>query len=74
MRVNPKGQVTIPAALRRKHGIGPASEVEFIDFQGRLVLQRMPGRRGSARLIARMRGRARKGITTDQIMELTRGL
>lgn len=31
MRVTQKGQVTIPKPIREKLGIGPGSEVEFID-------------------------------------------
>lgn len=31
MRVTRKGQVTIPKSIRDKLGIGPGSEVEFVD-------------------------------------------
>ncbi|KQQ85956.1 AbrB/MazE/SpoVT family DNA-binding domain-containing protein [Aureimonas sp. Leaf324] len=31
MRVTEKGQVTIPKPIRDKLGIGPGSEVEFVD-------------------------------------------
>jgi AbrB family looped-hinge helix DNA binding protein len=73
MRVTRKGQVTIPLAVRRKMGILPDTEVEFV-VRGETVILRkadLGGRRG-ARLIRAMRGRATAGLTTDQIMALTR--
>jgi AbrB family looped-hinge helix DNA binding protein len=73
MRVTRKGQVTIPLAVRRKIGILPDTEVEFV-VRGETVILRKAdhgGRRG-ARLIRAMRGRATAGLTTDQIMALTR--
>ncbi|GGD94405.1 hypothetical protein GCM10011390_11460 [Aureimonas endophytica] len=46
MRVTEKGQVTIPKAIRDKLGIGPGSEVEFVDRGDRVILQRRPGPSG----------------------------
>jgi AbrB family looped-hinge helix DNA binding protein len=37
--VSTKGQLAIPARLRRKHGIKKGTRVTFIEEQGRLVLQ-----------------------------------
>ena len=34
MRVTSKGQVTIPKPIREQLGIGPGSEVEFVESQG----------------------------------------
>jgi AbrB family looped-hinge helix DNA binding protein len=35
-----KGQLVVPAALRRKHGIEPGTRVKFLEDQfGRIVLQ-----------------------------------
>ena len=35
-----KGQLVIPAELRRKHGIGAGTQVKFLEDQfGRIVLQ-----------------------------------
>lgn len=75
MRVTDKGQVTIPKGLRDAAGFGPGTEVDFVlDGDGALRLMRKPGSpsRG-ARLVQRMAGRASGGLSTEQIMAMTRG-
>jgi len=77
MRITSKGQVTIPIALREKAGLLPHTEVEF-ELDGKGVRIRPARRRGKLskgeELIAHMRGRAGNiGMTTDEIMALTRG-
>jgi AbrB family looped-hinge helix DNA binding protein len=69
-----KGQVTIPQEIREKLGLLPFSEVEFeVDGDAvRIRKARRLGKRGAA-LIARMRGAAKPGMRTDEIMKLTRG-
>lgn len=37
--VSTKGQVVIPAALRRKYGIQPGTRIRFIEDGGRIVLE-----------------------------------
>jgi AbrB family looped-hinge helix DNA binding protein len=73
MRLTSKGQVTIPQDIRDRLGLLPHTEVEF-EIDGDAVRIR-PARRSTSRgdaLIARMRGSASTGLTTDQIMALTR--
>ena len=73
MRVTSKGQVTIPQALREKAGLLPHSEVEF-ELDGdavRIRKARKSSRRGDA-LVDRMRGTSTTGLSTDEIMALTR--
>ncbi|MGB0679771.1 MAG: AbrB/MazE/SpoVT family DNA-binding domain-containing protein [Polyangiales bacterium] len=41
MQVGERGQITIPKALREKYGLLPHTEVEFVEVQGMLRLQRM---------------------------------
>lgn len=36
MRLSSKGQVTIPAELRRKYGLLPGDDVEFVEDRGTL--------------------------------------
>lgn len=74
MRVTSKGQVTIPQAVRERAGIMPGSEVEFrVSSGGRVYLKKASdGGRGAA-LIKRMRGKGTVGMTTDEILALTRG-
>jgi AbrB family looped-hinge helix DNA binding protein len=40
MRVTEKGQVTIPKNVRRKLGIGPGSEVDFVERDSVVVLEK----------------------------------
>ncbi|MFJ9775669.1 AbrB/MazE/SpoVT family DNA-binding domain-containing protein [Kitasatospora sp. NPDC101157] len=74
MRLNSKGQVTIPAELRQKCGLRPGDEVDVIEEDGvlRIVRRTGTGTRGQ-RLARRMRGTAAGGMSTDEIMELLRG-
>lgn len=74
MRITTKGQVTIPVDIRERLGLLPNTEVEFV-LDGDAVRLRKAegaGRRGK-RLVEHMRGRATSGMTTDEIMALTRG-
>ncbi|MGL5867107.1 MAG: AbrB/MazE/SpoVT family DNA-binding domain-containing protein [Dermatophilaceae bacterium] len=71
MRVTSKGQVTIPHEVRRRLGIEPGSEVDFEVRDD--VVQLVRRRRGDgASAVAMMRGRGRRGMSTDEIMALTR--
>jgi AbrB family looped-hinge helix DNA binding protein len=73
MRITSKGQVTIPHAIREKAGLLPNTEVEF-EFDGRAVRIRRARRKTGrgAQLVAHMRGRGDKTLSTDEIMALTR--
>jgi antitoxin PrlF len=74
LRITSKGQVTIPIAIRHRAGLLPGAEVEFA-VKGQVVILRKVSRASGRgpRLIAGLRGTARRGLTTDQIMALTRG-
>ena len=41
INVTSKGQVTIPAHLRKKHGITENSKVQIIDEDGKLVIKKL---------------------------------
>ena len=74
-RVTRKGQVTIPKRVRDRMNIRPGSAVDFkLAADGRVVLVKA-GRKPAARrsAFARLRGSAGAGMTTDEIMALTRG-
>ena len=73
MRLTSKGQVTIPLPIRERLGLLPNTEVEF-DVVGESVRIRKAARqrRGSA-LVSRMKGLASSGLSTEQILALTRG-
>lgn len=76
MLISTKGQVTIPADIRRKAGLLPNTEVEFVfDEQQRVMLVPKAGAetRG-ARLVTHLRKFKSKLIMSpDEIMRLTRG-
>jgi AbrB family looped-hinge helix DNA binding protein len=74
MRLNSKGQVTIPAELRERHGLHEGDEVDVIEDGSALRIIQVKGAptRGQ-RLVRRMRGRASTSMSTDQLMELLRG-
>lgn len=76
MRVTTKGQVTIPQAIREELGLLPWTEVEFeLDGDSVRLRKKAGARRRGDRLLDSMRQapRPRAGMTTDQLMALTRG-
>lgn len=75
MRITSKGQLTLPIEIREQTGLLPHTEVEF-EVEGNTVRIRKaeaPVLGRGQRLIELMRGRAKGGLTTDEIMALTRG-
>jgi len=74
VRMTVKGQVTIPIEMREKLGLLPNSEVEF-DLVGDSVRIRKAkiGKGRGQRMLEAMRKAPKPGMTTDQLMALTRG-
>jgi AbrB family looped-hinge helix DNA binding protein len=72
--VTSKGQVTIPKLVRDRLGISAGSKVDFeIAEDGRAFLRKIGKRVVKPSRFARMRGTSTSGLTTDEIMALTRG-
>jgi antitoxin PrlF len=72
--VTRKGQVTIPKPVRDRLGIGPGSKVDFeVAEDGRAFLRRVGKPKVKPSGFERMRGTATSGLTTDEIIALTRG-
>ena len=75
--VTTKGQVTIPKPIRELLGIAPGSEVQFeMDSDGRIILRKASDatrRPTAANSVDHLRRSAGVGLTTDEIMALTRG-
>lgn len=72
--VTSKGQVTIPKPVRDRLGIKPGSKVDFeFAADGRAFLRKASRAPLKASRFERMRKTATGGLTTDQIMALTRG-
>jgi AbrB family looped-hinge helix DNA binding protein len=72
MRVTTKGQVTIPQHIREKLGITPATEVDFVEEEGRIFLVKQKEGKAVLRKFSRLRGSATIKMTTNEIMALTR--
>ena len=71
MRVTTKGQVTIPRNVREILGITPETEVEFVEDNGRFYIVKTDSPKNREKF-KRFRGIATAGMTTDEIMKLTR--
>jgi bifunctional DNA-binding transcriptional regulator/antitoxin component of YhaV-PrlF toxin-antitoxin module len=73
-RITSKGQVTIPNEIRFKYGFLPNTEVRWAIQKGQVFLikeDKTPRKRGNE-LIRRMTSKQSLGMTTDEIMKLTR--
>ena len=75
MRITTKGQVTIPLGIRTKLGLLPHCEVVFELDRDSVRIRKAKGTmsRGERLLDLMRRAKPRPGMTTDQIMALTRG-
>ena len=73
--VTVKGQVTLPKKLREAAGIKPGDKVDVrANAAGGIVIEK-PGTRSDymKRLYALAERRIIRGITTEELMEMTRG-
>jgi AbrB family looped-hinge helix DNA binding protein len=77
MQVTSKGQVTIPEHIRKRLGLLPHTEVEFELAGDHARIRKAPRRAGEntrGRLVIdALRGTGDVRMSTDEIMELTRG-
>jgi antitoxin PrlF len=68
-----KGQVTIPKPVRDRLGVKAGDEIAFeLGGDGRVTIAKAKSKPKRSRF-ATLRGHAGKGLSTDQIMALTRG-
>lgn len=72
MRVTTKGQVTIPQHIRERLGITPHSEVDFVLEDGKVILVKTEDAPAES-AFDEVLGVATTGMSTDEIMALTRG-
>lgn len=71
-KMTSKGQVTIPKRLRDYLGLKPGADIDFeLSQDGRVFLK--THREAPESRFARLRGSAKPGMTTDELMALTRG-
>jgi AbrB family looped-hinge helix DNA binding protein len=80
MRITSKGQVTVPKHIRDRLGIAPGDNVGFRE-EGQTVILESENRHGEEnrgrRLVRHLQEMGRKAkrvpMTTEEVMELTRG-
>ena len=77
-RMTSKGQVTVPKRIRDYLGLKPGSEVRFrYTGDGKILLQVQEGksaiRERLERALDQLGGSAGPGMSTDELMALTRG-
>jgi AbrB family looped-hinge helix DNA binding protein len=73
MKISTKGQVTIPQIFRDRLGLAEGSEIEFIEEDGELLLRKVSNSKRGEDLVRRMTGQGSVKMSTDEIMNLTRG-
>ncbi len=67
MRITQKGQITIPIALRKRYGLQPHIEVEFVaDEEGVRIQKRGTG---AANPFRTLRGVVKKRLKVDRYVE-----
>ena len=72
MKISARGQITIPLKHRRRFGLKPSTPVEFVDVDGKLVLQKASHRHKSG--IGKFYGvLGLKNVRTDDLMKELRG-
>ena len=74
-RVTDDGQVTIPKHVLEQLGIGPGGEVDFRRAaDGSMVIEKAAAAKPlDPDRFEKLRGHAGPGMTTDELMALTRG-
>lgn len=75
VHITSKGQVTIPQAIRERYGFMPETEVEFIERDGWVGIRTLAagGRDGIDDFLERLSGSGSGVLSTDEVMELSRG-
>ncbi len=73
MQITRKGQVTIPQDVRERHGFLPHTGVEFHEEDGRVYIIKSENLEVRESPFDYVRGKADAGLSTEEIMSLTRG-
>ncbi|MGG6267520.1 AbrB/MazE/SpoVT family DNA-binding domain-containing protein [Leptolyngbya sp. AN03gr2] len=72
MQVNEQGQVTIPAEVRERLGFVPGTEVELEVVGDKLEIRKKSRPESIEEWVERVKGSSTSGMTTNEIMQLTR--
>ena len=71
MKINTEGQITIPPDIQEQLGLFPRTEIQ-LEVIGDTLQIRKPTLNRGTQMIAAMRGKATRDLSTDEIMQLTR--
>ena len=72
MKISTEGQVTIPQDIRDQLGLLPDTEVEFEVVEDWVRVRRASSGGTGRRIVEALRGRATAGLSTDEILSMTR--
>ncbi|SCN47314.1 transcriptional regulator, AbrB family [methanotrophic endosymbiont of Bathymodiolus azoricus (Menez Gwen)] len=73
MLITSKGQITIPKAFREALGLLPHTDVEFERIGEELRIRKAKQSIRGKKLLKVMTGKSDISMSTDEIMQLTRG-
>jgi AbrB family looped-hinge helix DNA binding protein len=71
MKINTEGQITIPPEIQEQLGLFPSTEIQ-LEVIGDTLHIRKPTLNRGTQIIANLRGKATRTLSTDDIMQLTR--
>lgn len=72
MKIDTNGKIPIPPDIQNKLGLRPGTEVQIEVVEDVLQISNPHNSSRGKKLIASIRGKATKSITTNEIMQLTR--
>lgn len=73
MRITSAGQIPLPPEVINQLGFLPDTEIEYQIEGETLLLRKSKPRKKGKNLVSLIKGTSKTGLTTDQIMVLTRG-
>ena len=72
MKIDTEGKITIPPEIQNQLEFRPGTEVELEVIGNTLQIRKLQNSNRGKEIIAAIRGKATKNLTTDEIMQLTR--
>ncbi|MCK5734863.1 MAG: AbrB/MazE/SpoVT family DNA-binding domain-containing protein [Spirochaetaceae bacterium] len=72
MQITQKGQVTIPVEVRERHGFLPNTSIEFKEEDDKVYIVKSAVSLARENPFDYVRGKADSGLSTEEIMKLTR--
>lgn len=75
MKITVKGQVTIPKKYREKYGLTPHTDVDFVEENGKLMVQPKQLKNKAQEMEAWIQGVTGtwpSDLTTEKVMHMTR--